>query len=389
MIALLDMTVLGLADGVGAGDGDVDPVGAVECGDAHDAASSGETGGCSNRVGACDRATGARLRRAPVSAGAAAKKTLRAPGAVSLIEARPQRKFRSHEGSTVSQTEDEMLVLKYLLVLAGIGLFGSGSALVIYDVYVAAQLRRLLRREAAAKATAAGETEAVTATSFLDEVESRPLRPVRWALARQLAVVAVVPLLLALSIVVVPDGSAGVRISQIWGARPGTLYPGVHIVTPLIDSVVLYDTREQVYTTLAAEPATITDATTLPDGLKAPSTVTTSAPTSTHPSSVQATGEVLTVQAREGLNIGLAVSVRYRLDPQRLSYIHANLPQEVGEEVVAPTVATVYRQLAPNYVTKEIFATKRGRTADHGVDRHYIAARFRRHHRARSLAARS
>jgi len=253
-----------------------------------------------------------------------------------------------------------MLVLKYLLVLAGVGLFGSASALVIYDIYVAAQLRRLLRREAAAKATAADETGAVTARSFLDEVESRPLRPVRWQLARQLAVAAVVPVLLALSIVVVPDGSAGVRISQIWGARPGTLYPGVHIVTPLIDSVALYDTREQVYTTLAAEPLTTTDGPTLVDGLKAPSTVsTTSAPTPAHPTSVQAAGEVLTVQAREGLNIGLAVSVRYRLDPQRLSYIHANLPQEVGEEVVAPTVATVYRQLAPNYVTKEIFATKR------------------------------
>ena len=139
---------------------------------------------------------------------------------------------------------------------------------------------------------------------------------------------AIVPLLLALSIVVIPDGSAGVRISQIWGARPGTLYPGVHIVAPLIDSVVLYDTREQVYTTSATEVP-------------------------------KSSNEVLTVQAREGLNIGLAVSVRYRLDPQRLSYIHANLPQPVGDEVVAPTVATIYRQLAPNYVTREIFATKR------------------------------
>jgi regulator of protease activity HflC (stomatin/prohibitin superfamily) len=143
-----------------------------------------------------------------------------------------------------------------------------------------------------------------------------------------LVISAVVPFLLALSIAVVPDGSAGVRISQIWGARPGTLYPGVHIITPLIDSIALYDTREQVYTTSAVE-----------------------APKSTN--------EVLVVQAREGLNIGLAVSVRYRLDPQRLTYIHANLPQPVGAEVVAPTVATIYRQIAPNYITREIFATKR------------------------------
>jgi regulator of protease activity HflC (stomatin/prohibitin superfamily) len=70
-------------------------------------------------------------------------------------------------------------------------------------------------------------------------------------------------------------------------------------------------------------------------------------------------GDVLTVQAREGLNIGLAVSVRYRLEPKRLDSIHTNLPQPVGEQVVAPVVATIYRQLAPNYITREIFATKR------------------------------
>jgi regulator of protease activity HflC (stomatin/prohibitin superfamily) len=210
-----------------------------------------------------------------------------------------------------------MLVLKYLLMVLGAGLFGSAGALVIYDICLSEQLRRLLRR---------GTTEeSALETSSLTR---HPLGPVRWGLAQWLAASAVFPLLLALSIAVIPDGSAGVRVSQIWGARPGTLYPGVHVVTPLVDSVALYDTREQVYSTTASQ---------LP----------------------KSDTEVLTVQAREGLNIGLAVSVRYRLDPQRLSYIHANLPQPVGAEVVAPTVATIYRQLAPNYITREIFATKR------------------------------
>jgi regulator of protease activity HflC (stomatin/prohibitin superfamily) len=209
-----------------------------------------------------------------------------------------------------------MLALKYLLTLIGLGLFGSAAALVVYDIYVAQQLRRLTRRQA----TGEGGVEITE--------PPRPLTPVRWGLAQRLAAAAVLPLLLASSIVVVPDGSAGVRISQIWGARPGTLYPGVHIVTPLIDSVALYDTREQVYSTLASEN----------DKKK---------------------GEVLSVQAREGLNIGLAVSVRYRLDSRRLDSIHTNLPQPVGEQVVAPVVSTIYRQLAPNYMTREIFATKR------------------------------
>jgi len=210
-----------------------------------------------------------------------------------------------------------MLVLKYLLMILGAGLFGSAGALVVYDIYLSEQLRRLLGRGATGES--AGEASPLT---------RHPFGPIRWGLARQLAASAAFPLLLALSIVVIPDGSAGVRVSQIWSARPGTLYPGVHLVTPLVDSVALYDTREQVYTTAATQ---------LP----------------------KSDNEVLTVQAREGLNIGLAVSVRYRLDPQRLSYIHANLPQPVGAAVVAPTVATIYRQIAPNYITREIFATKR------------------------------
>ena len=210
-----------------------------------------------------------------------------------------------------------MLALKYLLMILGLGLFGSSGALVAYDIFISEQLRRLLARNRTAEP---GAEMGITA--------HRPFGPVRWQLVQRLAILGVVPLLLALSIVVVPDGTAGVRVSQISGARPGTLYPGVHFVVPLVDSVVLYDTREQVYTTLAS-----------------PST--------------KSQDDVLTVQAREGLNIGLAVSVRYRLDPRRLDAIHANLPQPVGEEVVAPVVLTIYRQIAPNYMTEEIFATKR------------------------------
>jgi len=39
-----------------------------------------------------------------------------------------------------------MQALKYLLMILGAGLFGSSGALVAYDIYIAAQVRRLLRR---------------------------------------------------------------------------------------------------------------------------------------------------------------------------------------------------------------------------------------------------
>jgi regulator of protease activity HflC (stomatin/prohibitin superfamily) len=206
-----------------------------------------------------------------------------------------------------------MLALKSLLMILGVGLFGTAAAIVAYDVYVATRLRWLLQQSA-------GEGTAA--------IQPRPFGPVRWMLAQKLALFGILPVLLALSITVVPDGSAGIRVSQLSGVRPGTLYPGVHLQIPFIDNIVLYDTREQVYSTAAradAKPA----------------------------------GEVLTVQAREGLNLGLAVTVRYRLDPTRLSTIHQNLPQPVNEQVVGPVVSSIYRQFAPNYVTREIFALKR------------------------------
>jgi len=199
----------------------------------------------------------------------------------------------------------------------GLGLFGGALVVVAHDIYMAARLRWLLEQS-----ETGGGAEGITPAG------KRPFGPVRWRLAEQLALAGVLPVLLALSITVVPDGYAGIRVSQLFGVRPATLYPGVHVLMPLIDNVVLYDTREQVYSTAAS-------------------------------ASAKPAGEVLTVQAREGLNLGLAVTVRYRLDPSRLGTIHQNLPQPVDEQVVGPVVSSIYRQLAPNYVTREIFAVKR------------------------------
>jgi len=42
-----------------------------------------------------------------------------------------------------------MEALKLLLVILGIGIFGSASALVVFDVVIAAQLRRILKRPGA------------------------------------------------------------------------------------------------------------------------------------------------------------------------------------------------------------------------------------------------
>ena len=215
-----------------------------------------------------------------------------------------------------------MFALKWLLMAAGVAMFGSAAGVVGYDVYLAMQFQKLMDSGEPGAAGKAGPHR-----SLFGRAPSGA-RSLRWPLAIKLFGWAWAPLLLALSIVFVPEGSGGVRISQISGVQQGTLYPGVHLVVPLVQRVAVYDLRDHLFTTTAA-----------------PDAATKS--------------EILTVQTREGLSIGLAISVRYRLDPQRLDYIHANLAQPVDSEIVAPVVSTAFRDLAPNYVVREVFSSKR------------------------------
>jgi len=56
-----------------------------------------------------------------------------------------------------------MLALKYLLMILGIALFGSAGALVVYDIYISEQLRRLGgRRQGFARVRRGIETKACT-----------------------------------------------------------------------------------------------------------------------------------------------------------------------------------------------------------------------------------
>src|SRR5271156_5968540 len=155
-----------------------------------------------------------------------------------------------------------MMALKYLLLLVGSGLLGSAGVLVAYDVFLSGGWRRLLARERAdgdAGSSIFGQTGGASGAEAV-AVASRIPRSVRWKLALQLVGIGVVAMLAAESFVVIPDGAAGVRVSELWGVRPGTLYPGLHLVTPLVDSVAIYDTREQVYATMAAENPKPSDA---------------------------------------------------------------------------------------------------------------------------------
>ena len=216
-----------------------------------------------------------------------------------------------------------MLTLKYLLMTGGVGMMVAAFCILAYDLYREVLYRRALATTGLATT---GETAAVPV--------------VRWRTSLALAMLAWGPLLIAFSIVVVPSGMAGVRVSQMSGTIAGTLYPGAHLVVPLVEDVALFDTRDQIFTTGMSE-----------DGKTESTKASTKIPA--------LNAQPLNVQAKEGLTLGLAITVRYRLDAKRLDYIEGNLPRPVEKEIVPPTVASVWREVVPNYTVRDVFSEKR------------------------------
>jgi regulator of protease activity HflC (stomatin/prohibitin superfamily) len=150
---------------------------------------------------------------------------------------------------------------------------------------------------------------------------------IRWRLFTRHVVIAILLLLPGLSIVVVPSGMAGVRVSQLSGTVGGTVYPGTHFVSPLVQQMELYTVRDQIYSTTPADAAK--------------------------------KGAALKVYSREGLPLGLVISVRYQLDPRRLAYMESNLPRPLESELLPAVVANAFRQTISGYMVRDVFSTKR------------------------------
>ncbi|GAA5176561.1 hypothetical protein GCM10025771_11600 [Niveibacterium umoris] len=64
-------------------------------------------------------------------------------------------------------------------------------------------------------------------------------------------------------------------------------------------------------------------------------------------------------QSVEGLSLGMDITVRYSLDPQKLATIARNLPDDIEGQVVGPVVQGVMYKTLSRYTVREIFSTKR------------------------------
>ena len=123
---------------------------------------------------------------------------------------------------------------------------------------------------------------------------------------------------------VVAPGEVGVRINRLTGGV-SVVPSGPTLMVPLVHELRRYDLRDQVYR--PQESATAEGA----------------AP----------------FQSLEGLSVGVAVTVRYALDPARVGEVAKRLPANVGADLIEPVVDGVLHHALSRHTVREIFSDKR------------------------------
>ncbi len=134
----------------------------------------------------------------------------------------------------------------------------------------------------------------------------------------------VVGTLVARPIRSVPPGEAAVRVNRLTGGV-AILDEGWIVVVPGLHEFRRYPLHDQVY----------------------------------RPADAAHAGGTGAFQSVEGLSVGVDVSVRWALDPERMTQAARLRPEEIGAELVVPTVDGALHGAFAQHTVREIFATQR------------------------------
>ena len=137
---------------------------------------------------------------------------------------------------------------------------------------------------------------------------------------------------LSQSFVVVPAGHVGVVFNVLGGVQPTPLGEGLRLVIPGIQSVVLYDARLKEVT-LAKGPA--------PAGASSPGE------------------DAITARSKEGLEIGVDVTVQYRIKREEAPQLHRNLGPGYLETLIVPQIRSKVRDAVGLFNAAELISTQR------------------------------
>jgi regulator of protease activity HflC (stomatin/prohibitin superfamily) len=152
--------------------------------------------------------------------------------------------------------------------------------------------------------------------------------------ARVVGIVIVAILALISIFRIVPPGYAGVPV--LLGRVQRQLTSGLSVVVPIVN-VVLMDVRTNAYTM----------------------------------SSIREEGQVkgddaIEALASDGLTVSLDVTVWYRLDERRASWVYQNIGPDYTEKIVRPSIRTALRDAASRFTATELYSST-GRTVYTGA----------------------
>ncbi|WP_038047872.1 prohibitin family protein [Thermus caliditerrae] len=136
-------------------------------------------------------------------------------------------------------------------------------------------------------------------------------------------------LVLSHSFVVVPAGHVGVVFNILRGVQPAPFGEGVHFVVPGLQQVILYDARVKEVT------------------LSAPHEGERRADTS------------IRARSKEGLEIGVDVTVQYRILKERAAKLHQEVGPNYLETLIVPQVRSKVRDAVGQYNAAELISTQR------------------------------
>lgn len=125
-------------------------------------------------------------------------------------------------------------------------------------------------------------------------------------------------------VALIEPGQLGIRMNLVTGTS-AELSEGWALLVPHIHRLHLYNLKDQVYR---------------PER------------------SIQANGPA-PFQSAEGLSIGIEITLRYKLDPDRVAALATSMPEDVGTEIVEPVIDGVLRRHFAQHTVREIFATQR------------------------------
>jgi regulator of protease activity HflC (stomatin/prohibitin superfamily) len=143
-------------------------------------------------------------------------------------------------------------------------------------------------------------------------------------------VVFLILLTLVRGIVIVQAGKRHVVFNVFKGVLENELDEGLHIILPYINSTTPYDVRLQEYTMSAIRGEGHREQ---PDSLWSPT--------------------------KEGLLVGIDLTVWYKIDPNRVSNLHKEIGKAYESKIIRPAVRSTVRHHISKYAIMDVYSEKR------------------------------